>query len=525
MYSTNLPPEHAMSNSGKTGPKHLHIIGICGTATSALAIAFQRAGWKVTGSDKGFYPPISTALDNGKITYYAGWHVDKMTDAKPGEAVGATLPDVVMIGGSGKSSLNPEMIFAKEKGLPIHSFPEIIERYMLRKHSIVCAGTWGKTTSTALLSFILEKAKLDPTYMFGGLSLSQTEAARITDSDWNVLEGDEYTGSAFDNIAKFFHYHPTHLLLTSVSWDHADVYPTEALYIDAFRKLLKEVPRDASGADGRTGKIVACADNQILSILLQEESRQHVSYGRDSSAHYRYENVSHTKNGLSFDIVHGGKKYLIVSPMLGAYNAENITGCFAMACEIGIDPMVVADAIRDFAGLKRRLEKRLEMPAVKNARGIVRPGITVIDAHAPTPEKARAGLESLREVYKGKIVAIFEPNIGGRQRASQAMYDKAFAAADIVLVPRLTKLKVDATLSAADQPLEGDELTKILAKSHADVRFIENDDALVEAAIKCVGDADSTSNDNAANEDVIVFLGSHSFRGMIEAVVEKLAKK
>lgn len=487
--------------------KHLHIIGICGVATGALAVAFQKAGWKVTGSDKGFYPPVSTSLKEAGVEYYAGWHVDKMTGAKQGETVGTTLPDVVMIGGSGKSSVNPEMLFAKEKNLPMYSYPEIIEHYMLRENSIVCAGTWGKTTSTTLLSYILEQAGLDPTYMFGGLSLSQTEAAKITDSKWNVLEGDEYTGSAFDNIAKFFHYKPTHLLLTSVSWDHADVYPTEALYIDAFRKLLALVPPNPRGL------IVACTDNQILSILLKEKNTKHISYGLNSEAQYRYENVIHTKNGLTFDIVHNGKKYHIESPMLGTYNAENIAGCFAMASEIGISPHVTLTAIKSFKGLKRRLEKRFE--ALDGS-------ITVIDAHAPTPEKARHGLESLREVYKGKIVAIFEPNIGGRQRASQAMYDGAFTLADEVLIPRLTKLKVDEGASVTEQPLEGLELTQIIKKTQPRAIYLEDDEAVVATAIQKV--TEKSANQKPESENVIVFLGSHGFRGMIEAVVEKFRK-
>jgi len=473
---------------GSSKPKHLHIVGICGVGTGALAVALKRAGWKVTGSDKGFYPPVSTALTEAGIPYHAGWHPEKVG-----------TPDIAVAGGAGTSLQNPEVIYVKEKGIPLLSFAEAIGQFLVKPHSIVCVGTWGKTTSSALLAFILERAGMTPSFFTGGVAIGR-DAGRIDQGDWSVVEGDEYQAAIWDKKAKFFYYKPTHLLLTAISWDHADLYPTEAEYLAAFEKLISQVETSA-----REKRIVACADSLLVRTLLASKHVPHVSYGKDSSADYRYENVSHTRAGLSFDIVHApnAKKYTITSPMLGVYNAENITGCFAMACEIGIAPDAAIAAIREFAGLKRRLEKRCE-----GAKG------TVIDAHAPTPEKARAGLESVREVYKGKIVAVFEPNIGGRQRASQAMYAGAFAAANLVLIPRLTKLKIDPTLAAADQPLEGDELAAILAKD-TKVQYIEDDDALVRTA----------AQEMTGPEDVVIFLGSHGFRGMIEAVVEKVCEK
>jgi len=286
--------------------------------------------------------------------------------------------------------------------------------------------------------------------------------------------------------------------MTALSWDHADLYPTEVEYVSAFRKLIDGMP------DG--GKMVFCIDNTPLSNLVRESNRTAVSYGKNESADYRYKNISHTKSGLAFDITYHGKTYHIKSPMLGTYNAENIAGCFAMAREQGIAPAVITDAIAEFAGLKRRLEKRYESTDGH---------ITVIDAHAPTPEKARNGLESLREVYKGKIVAIFEPNIGGLQRASVAMYDGAFAGADTVFIPRLTKQKIDE--NAVEQPLSGTELAEAIQKTQANVQYIEDDTLLVDSAIRYAKDVD--------NDNVIVFLGSHGFRGMIEETVKKLTQK
>lgn len=467
----------------------VHFIGICGVGTGALAVAFKRAGWNVTGSDKGFYPPVSTALSEAGIEYYPGWHPENIG-----------MPDIAIAGGIGTSPNNPEIMYVKEKGIRLLSFAEAIGEFLVKKHSIVCVGTWGKTTTSALLSFIFEKANLNPSYFSGGVSVSR-DAGLITTSDWSIVEGDEYKAAIWDNVAKFFYYKPTDLLMTAISWDHADLYPTETDYVNAFKKLLQTIPP--------TGKVVFCSDHPALSSLVSENRNAEstdmtVSYGKNEGATYRYANTSHTKAGLSFDITYNDKTYHIKSPMLGAYNAENIAGCFAMAREQGISPAVITDAIGEFQGLKRRLEKRYES---------VDGHLTVIDAHAPTPEKAKNGLESIREVYKGKIVAVFEPNIGGRQRASAAMYDEAFAAADFVFIPRLTKLKTDA--NAIEQPLEGEELLKLIQKTQPNSQYVEDDALLVESIVRYAKDV--------TGDNVIIFLGSHGFRGMIEETIQKIA--
>jgi UDP-N-acetylmuramate: L-alanyl-gamma-D-glutamyl-meso-diaminopimelate ligase len=461
-------------------PKRLHIIGICGVATSAIGIAFHHKGWKVTGSDKGFYPPVSNYLTDTGIAYYAGWHPEKI------EEYGR--PDLIMIGGSGTSPTNPEVMYAKEKNIPTLAYAEVLRDYFIRKNSLVTAGTWGKTTTSSLLSFILIKAGLNPSYFTGGLSLSHPTGA-LEDSDWSVVEGDEYQTSISDRKPKFAYYSPTHLLLTSVSWDHADLYPTERDYFAAFEKLVTDVPE--------SGLIVACTDNDGTNKILADTLRTAITYGRKSSTNYHYHDVVHSKDGLAFVITHKGKDYNLASPMLGRFNAENITGCFAMAHQIGIEPDTIISAIKGFKGIRRRFEKRYEGD------------VTVLDCHAPTAEKASSILESVREVYSQKILAVYEPNIGGRQRASASVYANAFKNADIVLIPHLTKLKVSENDSA--RPMEGEELAEVIGTTHPLVQYIENDEEIINAALS-----------NAHKGDVIVFLGSHGFRGMIDDVVKKL---
>lgn len=497
----------SMKNEIASLPKRLHVIGICGVTTSALAIAFQEKGVAVTGSDKGFFPPISTELDKHKVSFYAGWHPEKMfggilndkiTNGSDSTNIFKSDENIVMVG-TASGTNNPETAFAKEKGLPIYSYPEIIGKYFAKERSIVCVGTWGKTSSSAMLSFILSYAKYDPTYMFGGVSLSHS-AAKLTDSKWSVFEGDEYKSSPTDERAKFFHYRPTDLLLTAISWDHADLYPTEAEYFNAFKKLLVQIPRD--------GIVVACADNEGTMKTLGSYAGKTIFYGRDLpparkiDSYFGYKNVTQTKNGLDLAITHQGAEYPIHSPMLGLYQAENITGCFAMAHSIGIPAQAIAEAISLFKGLKRRMEKRFEAG---------QQNITVIDDIAHSPEKASSVLQTLRSICTSKIICIFEPNIGGRSRESVAKYDNAFNNADVVIIPRLTKLKVKE--GEKDPPMEGDELAQAIAKTHQNVKYIDDDEKLVAELIS-----------NTQEDDTIAFLGSHGFRGMIEETVDELTK-
>ena len=459
--------------------KHIHIVGICGVATSALAIAFHDKGYKVTGSDKGFFPPVSTELEKHKINFYAGWHPENMGK-----------PDVVIVG-TASGTQNPETIFAKENNIPIYSYPEAIGEFFVKEYSIVATGTWGKTSSTALLSFILQQAKLDPTYMFGGVSLSHDASAKLTESKYSVFEGDEYKSSPTDTTPKFVYYKPTHLLLSAVSWDHADLYPTEESYFDAFRKLIANIPA--------TGLLVVNSDNEKVKELVNKTSGKKIVWYDKANADYTYSDVAQSANGLDFVITHNNENFKIHSPMIGAFQAENMTGCFAMAHSIGVKPELIIEAIANFKGLKRRLEKRFVGD------------VTVIDDIAHSPEKAGTIVDNLKKIYSGKVIAIFEPNIGGRSRESNAKYDNAFKNADIVIIPRLTKLKIAE--DSNEQPMDGAELASVIAKTHSNTMYIEDDNELINFLIT-----------NSKKSDVIAFLGSHGFRAMIEQTIEKLNK-
>jgi len=468
--------------------KHIHFIGICGVAMSALAIAFHKKGYKVTGSDKGFYPPVSTYLKEAGVPYYPGWHVEKML-ARHSDSEGGTKngdPDLVIVGNVAGSN-NPEWMYTQEKKLNYKSYPEAIAEFFVKENSIVCAGTFGKTTTTSLLAWILQENNFDPSYMFGGISLNDMPAAKLTDSKYSILEGDEYKSARWDDGAKFFHYSPTHLLLTSVIWDHADVYPTEQSYFEAFEKLLSNLPE--------SGLLVTseCVKKEMLDFAKCKK----ITYGPNTNNDYVYQNVKINKTGLHFEIVYANKIFEIKSPLLGEYLIDDMTASFAMAHEMGIDAEKIIASLETYKNVKRRLEKRLDGE------------ITVLDDIAHSPQKASSVLQTLKNIYHdGKVIAIFEPNSGNRQKEAIAGYANKFNDADLVIIPRLTTIK-----QAPDEEIsiEGEELTEIIKKNQANTIYLDNDEELVDYLVKI-----------AKPNDVIAFLGSHGFRNMIESVCQQI---
>ncbi len=461
----------------------IHFIGICGVAMSAVATALHEQGHNITGSDAGFFPPVSTQLTKLGIPYYSGWHPEKMT--------ASGTPDLVIVGNAVSGS-NPELVYVQENKIPFISYPEALGKFLIKENSIVVAGTYGKTTSSALLAHIFTQAGLKPSYMTGGLIQSDMASSIITSGKWSIVEGDEYFTAKWDRRAKFFHYKPTHLLISAVKWDHADVYPTESSYFDAFRRLIDSMPSH--------GIMIACGDTKTLPNLLKQSGKKYISYGNNKNNEYVYSNVKESRDGLTFEITHGNDKYEIVSPLIGAYNAENITGCFAMAISSGISADVIISAIKTFKGMKRRMEKRYDGD------------ITVIDDIAHSPEKARSVLNSLRHISTGMVVAVYEPNSGNRTAQSLPGYEDAFKDADTVVIPRLTRLKVDP--NNPEQSVDGNELAQAIKKSHKDVNYFEDDEKLVDFLV--------TGRNKG---DVIAFLGSHGFRGMIEQTIDKLSNR
>lgn len=464
--------------------KHIHFIGICGVAMSALAIAFYKRGYHITGSDKGFYPPVSTNLKETGITFYPGWHVDKMCQPPKGmltdnqNSQKEYHPDVVVVGNVAGST-NPEWAYVQKHHIPHYSYPEILAKFLIKPNSIVCAGTYGKTTTSTLMTWILMHAGFNPNYMIGGIPKNDIQPAALSDSNWSIVEGDEYKSARWDTRPKFAHYSPTHLLLTAVIWDHADLYPTEKNYIDTFKTLLTDKNIKTLVISKQAQKVLGTTDG--------------ISYG-SQDADYLYHDISMDTTGVRFSISHHDDTWRISSQTLGRHMVDNITACFAMAHQIGIDPLTTIEAISSFQHIKRRLEKR---PS---------PSYAVFDDIAHSPEKVKSILATLREIYAGNIVAVFEPNTGNRKSQAIDGYTNAFLGAKTVIIPRLSSVK--KSKDPKEHTMDGQELRDIIARTHADVRYIDDDDEVVVTIKK----------EMRQKDDVVVFLGSHGFRGMIDEV-------
>ncbi|MBL7141951.1 hypothetical protein ISS21_02580 [Patescibacteria group bacterium] len=467
--------------------KHIHFIGICGVGMGALAVMMQKMGWKVSGSDKGFFPPISDFLKKAKINFYPGWHSEKMNS-----------PDLVVVGNF-ISLKNPEYLFAKKKGFVIKSYPELVKEYIIKKNSIVVAGTYGKTTIAAFLAHLLKTAKKKPSWFVGGLGQNLKCGAENNKGDWSVVEGDEYITARWDRRSKFLLYQPTHLILTSIIWDHLDVFPQEKDYHLAFEKLIKLIPRQ--------GKIITALkkDNQVIDKITSQSQAEIIRYGKKdlitNAKDYAYEINCLGKDFSEFTIYHDNKPLAkFKTQLLGEHLIENLCAGIALAHNLGLKLKKIQKAVKTFQGVKRRLEIKAKINKIK-----------VIDDLAHSPIKAKTCLKAIKDHFpQARIFAVFEPNIGNRTLNSQNFYNQTFNQADFVLIPRLAKTKTDPT---QEKRMSGQELAEVIKQKNKGVKvlYLQNDDNLVSFLAA-----------KAKAEDVIIFLGSHGFRGMIEQTLNQI---
>ncbi|KXK27456.1 MAG: UDP-N-acetylmuramate:L-alanyl-gamma-D-glutamyl-meso-diaminopimelate ligase [candidate division WS6 bacterium OLB20] len=411
----------------------VHIIGIAGVTTSGVAAMFRQLGWKVTGSDKGFYPPVSTFLAEQEIEVMPGFKPERLT-------VDGRHPDLVVFQGT-KGSSNKEYTEALRLGLTVKTYPAVLQEYVINPaRSIVVAGTYGKTTTTAAVAAILSHAGNNPGWMFGGLSTDGTlPVMQGGKQSYSVVEGDEYLISTDDRRSKFLLYSPVYLVLTAMQWDHPDLFPTKESYLDAFTGLISQVPAE--------GLIVAnAADIHIVEAVKNAACRV-VFYAADhTTAHAKPDWIlmrgskplpSFVRDTDSPEIIPYERK------LIGEFNEENLLAAGALAYELGIRKERIQEAISKFSGIRRRLEVRFE-----NEHTVI------IDDFGSSPPKARGALHAVRTDYPDAyIAAVFEPNTGNRVAASLSEYKDAFADADAVYFPRFTRLPKSDTIHMDESEL------------------------------------------------------------------------
>lgn len=392
-------------------PKKIHMIAICGTGMAALAGLLKQAGQDVSGSDAQIYPPMSTLLENASIVCKNGYdpaHIDPATD-------------LVIIGNAvGKN--NPEVVATLERKLPYFSLPSALGEFFLKeKRSLVVTGTHGKTTTSSLLASVLASAGLDPGMMIGGWVKNFNTNHRLGKGPYFVVEGDEYDTAFFDKGPKFLHYRPQSAILTSIEFDHGDIYADLAAIKSAFKKFVALLPKE--------GRLIAAAADPAIDEVISGAVCQVERYGIDVAADWQAASVKATGEWIAFEVFYRGKRLgTIQSPLAGLHNLRNTLAVIALAYHAGISWEKIQEGVRQFQGVKRRQE----------IVGTVR-DILVMDDFAHHPTAISETLAALRLRYPGRrLWAVFEPRSAtSRQNVFQKEFAPSFNAADRIILADL----------------------------------------------------------------------------------------
>jgi UDP-N-acetylmuramate: L-alanyl-gamma-D-glutamyl-meso-diaminopimelate ligase len=399
-------------------PRHYHLIGIAGTAMASLAGLLRAAGHTVTGSDENVYPPMSDQLREMGIDYAVGFRPENLEPR----------PDWVIVGNA-ISRGNAELEAVLNRRLPYTSAANTIKEEFLRTRKVLAvAGTHGKTTTTSLLAWALESAGLNPSFLIGGVAENFGSSYRLTDSEWFVIEADEYDTAYFDKGPKMWHYLPYVGVVNNIEFDHADIYRDEEAYRFAFSRFINLVPGN--------GALVAGWDSPITRELAPKafapvESFAYGGEGAAGDGHplWTAEGVEFGAEGTRFTVLRAGERWGEVdTPLTGAFNVRNCLAVIAASEFIGADRDGVREGLRTFRSVKRRMEVRGE------ARGV-----TVIDDFAHHPTAVRETIAAVRQRYGDRpLVTIFEPrSYTAQRREFQRAYQDAFGAADQIVLAGL----------------------------------------------------------------------------------------
>ncbi len=389
--------------------RHVHFLGICGTAMGAVAAAMRAQGYVVSGSDEKVYPPMSTFLEEQGITLTEGYAAENL----PADA------DLIVVGNA-ISRGNPEVEAVLNRKLYYLSLPEVLKQFFLRgRHNLVVTGTHGKTTTTSLLAWILKSAGLDPAYMIGGIARNLGQGSALHDSRHCVIEGDEYDTAFFDKRSKFVHYLPELVVVNNIEFDHADIFADLDAIKLSFRRLLNIVPSEGmvliNGDDPNSVEVARDCRAALVEVGFSENAGRHI---RD---------VSYSATGSAFTLL--DTRFEL--PLVGEYNVRNAAMAISAAHFYGVPLAVIQTAVAAFEGVMRRQE----------VRGEVR-GITIIDDFGHHPTAIGQTLRGMRHQYPGRrLWALFEPRSNTTRRACfQDTLPAALACADGVILAQVARL-------------------------------------------------------------------------------------
>jgi UDP-N-acetylmuramate: L-alanyl-gamma-D-glutamyl-meso-diaminopimelate ligase len=463
--------------------EHVHLIGIGGTGMASLAGLFFDAGCRVTGSDGPLYPPTSTILRTMGVTVYEGYDAGHLDP----------VPDLIVVGNAVRRG-NPEAEQILDLRLPHVSMAQAIaQRFLTGRHAIVVAGTHGKTTTTAMLAWVLHHAGRDPGFLIGGSPQNFEAPYRIGSGAAFVIEGDEYDTAFFDKGPKFMHYRPDTALIGTIEFDHADIYRDETEVKRVFRWLTNIVPR--------RGLIVRHEDCAATVEVTGAAQSRVQGYGLASGS-WRATSIEHGASGISFRVTRDGGPFTDVKlAVSGEYNVRNALAVMAAATEQGLSPAEIAAGLATFSGVRRRME-------VKGEVG----GIVVIDDFAHHPTAIAETLRAVRQRYPGRRVwCVLEPRSWSlRRNVFQERLATAFDDADEIVLADV----FGADQLPADQRLDPERLIADLARRGRPARFLPGVDAIVahlQAATR--------------REDVVAVLSNGGFGGIHGKLLAALDSK
>ena len=414
----------------------------------SVAAALQERGFKVTGSDDNVYPPMSTFLEKRGIALMEGYRTENI----PADA------DVVVIGNAMKRG-NPEVEAVLSRKLLYLSLPETLKNYFLRgRHNLVVTGTHGKTTTTALLAWIMEKAGRKPGYLVGGLPKNLGQGARLNDSKYFVIEGDEYDSAFFDKRSKFMHYLPELLIINNIEFDHADIFNNLDEIKLSFRRLLNIVPQN--------GMVLLNGDDPNCVEVAKDCLAQMIEVGFSKNCAQRIRDVAYSAKGSKFKL---GEEIFEI-PLIGEFNVRNAAMAAMAARFYDVPKTKIDNAFNSFSGIARRQE----------IRGEVR-GVKVIDDFAHHPTAIAHTLQALRHRYRGhRLWAVFEPRSNTTRRAVfQQQLPDALNLADGVFIAQVAKLEQ----IPEDERLNPEAVVDAISEAGHPAFYEQNADAIIDRIV------------------------------------------
>lgn len=472
--------------------KKVHIIGVAGTLMGAFAAFLKRQGIEVTGSDQNIYPPMSDVLRDAGVETFIGYKAENITTM-------ARKPDLVVIGNV-ISGNNPEARAAIDLKYNYSSLPEAMEKFLLpQTRNLVVAGTHGKTTTSSMLAHVLNQVGKAPHYFIGGVPVDlpfSFQVGELKPGSLFVLEGDEYDTAFWDKVPKFNHYLPDDVILTSVEFDHADIYPDLPAVVRAFEGLMSRIRGG--------GRLIACLDYPVIQDLMKLTAVNCLTYGSDPKSGARFTpGRIHVDGGITnFEVLDQGRKVDELQIQVpGSHNVLNALSVWIECRELGIEDAAFRAALRSFRGVKRRQEERGEIK-----------GVLVIDDFAHHPTAVRETLRAFRKKYKGRrLTAVFEPRSAtSRRKVFQKDYAEAFREADQTYIA----VPYDQTKIKPEEQFSSDQLVAdlvIAGKSAFLMNSVDEGITQVVAAAK--------------SGDVIAVLSNGGFGGFIPKLLETLASK